>query len=222
MSFGAEDVGGVTPAGSVAFDNLQGGPPPTEGWCPTSSFTDDFENAAVSHAWDMRASSSADCAFVEQAGQLQFVHTGAAYTACSVILASAYDLTEDSAVVEVPTVTAAEPHSHAWLRLEEDGDNRLELEAHDTAMRFNYEQLGSSFEVAAVPYDAVAHRWWRIREHAGTVYWETSPDGLTWTTHVSLPDPIAVTALDVRLGIECTTACVSAPSASFDNYNLRP
>lgn len=30
-------------------------------------------------------------------------------------------------------------------------------------------------------YNATTHRWIRIRETGGTIYWERSPDGLTWT-----------------------------------------
>ena len=34
----------------------------------------------------------------------------------------------------------------------------------------------------SIPYDAVAHAYWRIRESGGTIYWEVSPDGGFWTT----------------------------------------
>lgn len=30
-------------------------------------------------------------------------------------------------------------------------------------------------------YDPVEHRWLRLRESNGTTYWDTSPDGVTWT-----------------------------------------
>lgn len=33
----------------------------------------------------------------------------------------------------------------------------------------------------SVTYDPVQHAWFRLRESAGTLYWETSPDGTTWT-----------------------------------------
>lgn len=37
-----------------------------------------------------------------------------------------------------------------------------------------------------VPYDPVAHKYWRIRESGGTVYWETSPTGVgSWTVQRS-------------------------------------
>lgn len=41
----------------------------------------------------------------------------------------------------------------------------------------------------ALTYDSTAHRFVRIREAAGTVYWETSPDGTAWTVRRSSPTP---------------------------------
>ena len=40
--------------------------------------------------------------------------------------------------------------------------------------------LGSSFNTP-IPYDPVAHRWWRIRLDGSTARFEASPDGGTWT-----------------------------------------
>jgi hypothetical protein len=36
-----------------------------------------------------------------------------------------------------------------------------------------------------VAYNATNHKFWRVRESAGTIYWETSPDSQTWTTQRS-------------------------------------
>lgn len=41
----------------------------------------------------------------------------------------------------------------------------------------------------SVLYDPAVHAWLRVRESAGTVYWETSPDGATWTVRRSLTTP---------------------------------
>ena len=49
-----------------------------------------------------------------------------------------------------------------------------------------------------VNYDA-SHDWWRIREFGGNFFWDTSADGVTWTTHKrfvrseSWPDAMRVT-----------------------------
>lgn len=39
----------------------------------------------------------------------------------------------------------------------------------------------------AVPFDAVADAWCRVRESNGTIYWENSPDGVNWNTQGTAP-----------------------------------
>ena len=60
--------------------------------------------------------------------------------------------------------------------------------------------------------------WIRIRESAGTTYWDTSPDGTTWTNLYSMASPVATDFLYVSLwcghyGAETDT------TAHFDNVN---
>lgn len=44
---------------------------------------------------------------------------------------------------------------------------------------------GVSTTVTTMTYDPVLHAWLRIRHASGTVFWDTSPDGSTWTTRAS-------------------------------------
>ncbi|MGQ5580916.1 LamG-like jellyroll fold domain-containing protein [Streptomyces sp. ECR3.8] len=46
----------------------------------------------------------------------------------------------------------------------------------------------------SLTYSAIDHAWLRIRETGGTLYWETSSDGFTWTVRRSLATPAWVTA----------------------------
>ncbi|MGW4388199.1 LamG domain-containing protein [Streptomyces sp. NPDC004685] len=46
----------------------------------------------------------------------------------------------------------------------------------------------------SVPYSGIDHAWVRVREAAGTVYWETSGDGYGWTIRRSLATPAWVTS----------------------------
>jgi RHS repeat-associated protein len=69
-------------------------------------------------------------------------------------------------------------------------------------------------------YDAVQHRHWRIRhdEVADTVNWETSPDGVNWTTRRTSPRPFPLTNLQVHLFAGKYSAGVPASTAIFDNF----
>jgi hypothetical protein len=45
-----------------------------------------------------------------------------------------------------------------------------------------------------ITYSAVTHKFLRLRETGGNVYWDTSPDGTTWTNRRTLATPAWVTA----------------------------
>ena len=60
---------------------------------------------------------------------------------------------------------------------------------------------GSAVSLTYSPFN---HAWLRIRETAGTVYWETSSDGATWTVRRSLATPAWVTSQ--TLTVEMPTA----------------
>src|SRR5206468_6555447 len=47
------------------------------------------------------------------------------------------------------------------------------------------EKLGGVDSSTTLTFDATAHAYWRIRNTAGVNYWETSPDGATWTVRRS-------------------------------------
>jgi hypothetical protein len=52
---------------------------------------------------------------------------------------------------------------------------------------------------AEVRYDAAIHRYFRVREAAGTIYWETSPDRSDWWELYSRSTPMDASAVRVEL-----------------------
>jgi hypothetical protein len=48
-------------------------------------------------------------------------------------------------------------------------------------------QNGVQTTSSSITYNATSHAWWRIREAAGTIYFDTAPDGVTWTNRWSSP-----------------------------------
>jgi len=70
-------------------------------------------------------------------------------------------------------------------------------------------------------YDASRDIWWRIRESGGTIYMETSPDSVTWTTLRSFVNPFAVTSLLCILQAGNYDNTVATPNrAVFSRFNL--
>ncbi|MCZ0207895.1 hypothetical protein OZK63_21010 [Streptomyces sp. UMAF16] len=65
-------------------------------------------------------------------------------------------------------------------------------------------------------YSAIDHVWLRLRESFGTVYWETSSDGYTWTTRRTLTTPSWVTTQTQALELPTTRTGGSGDFIEWD------
>ncbi len=82
---------------------------------------------------------------------------------------------------------------------------------------------GSNHDNVAATYDAAVHKYFRIREASGTIYWDVSADGITWTNLFSVATPISLSPL--RIGQQSGNWQNEAglPTfAVFDNFNILP
>lgn len=79
---------------------------------------------------------------------------------------------------------------------------------------------GVKTTVGSFAFVLATHKWWRIREASGTVYWDTSPDGLNWTNQYSNAPGITLTSANVDLQVSCYKAETNPGTGIFDNFNL--
>ncbi len=126
-----------------------------------------------------------------------------------------YDLTGSSIAVTVPQVGG----QHTVLEVRDPDGRRLQMDYHDSrlyakALDVNGTQLAGD----SAAYDAVAQARWRIREDGGMIYWETSPDGQSYTELHHAPVPFAVDS--VRGLLAAGGQLASASEAQFDDLNL--
>lgn len=84
-------------------------------------------------------------------------------------------------------------------------------------------QVASSYStIASAAYNSTNHRWIRIRESGGTIYFDTSPDGYSdnWTNFASVANPFAITAVYASVFIGTDAANGSTDTAIIDNFNV--
>lgn len=72
-----------------------------------------------------------------------------------------------------------------------------------------------------IAYSAVTHLWLRLREDGTNIYWDTSPDGATWTNRRTLATPAWVTSsVDTcALDLFCYRDAGVTDYAEYDNVN---
>jgi hypothetical protein len=74
----------------------------------------------------------------------------------------------------------------------------------------------------SLPYDPVAHAWVRIREAGGDLHWETSADGITWTTRRTEASPAWVADADLQVQLIAHRDGGVDDFAEFDDFNITP
>jgi hypothetical protein len=139
---------------------------------------------------------------------------------------AADSLVDSSVVVELVQIaagTSTETYLQLYAGAAPDTDV-LEFRVTDGFLTAQARVDGLNVVYAAEFYVPHQHRWLRIREDAGTVYWDTSLDGFGWANMTSWPvtSGIDLTQLHVLLGAlvvsDLETFYVS-PIALWDNLN---
>lgn len=83
-------------------------------------------------------------------------------------------------------------------------------------LRVGYADGGALFPA----YDATAHAWLRLREAAGVMYWEASPDGSAWTVLRSAAAPAWTGQSNLSFLMEAHRDAGSSNHAEVDSLNI--
>lgn len=197
---------------TVNFIRVREGAPPK-----TATLTDQFATANTALWNGYGTNPSVD------SGQLRISMPAAAgYPAIS--SAATYDLTGSHFRAEVRQAQHAGAKG-TFLQVEfGDGNNTLEVVAEGGNLLLRRKVAGTVNDAGTIAYDPLVHRWWGIRESAGTVIWETSPTGQdgTWVTLRSEANPFTAAATGaVRLLLRAGYHTgAETGDALFDNVNL--
>lgn len=134
---------------------------------------------------------------------------------------SLYDLTSSYGLVRVAQTLNADANANTSMYLRVDDNNYFEMRVIGSPATINANKnvLGVGVTVASMTYSAVTHAWWRIRESAGSIFWDTSPDGSTWTNLGNFVNVLTITSMSVRLTGE-TSAVATPGTAKMANFNL--
>jgi hypothetical protein len=82
------------------------------------------------------------------------------------------------------------------------------------------------FSGSGVAYDSNVHKWIRLREASGTLFFETSTNGINWTTIYTTATTVisgwSLGVVSVELFAQRSTSQATGGYTSFDNLNLAP
>jgi hypothetical protein len=193
---------------------------------PTELMRDDFDDGMLSFGVGQVWAGTFESAVTIGEGQGQLAvsfPTGAATAAHAGVYTTRYDLTTACAVAQITLVPDQMTNAYAYVVLEESqGANRSKatLAVLGGMVIARTEMMQVVTVAASTPYNPTTHRWWRIRTGAGTFYWETSPDRVTWTTLHSEAAYFPLAQTDIVLGAGTDLAATAAGMATFDAARL--
>lgn len=141
---------------------------------------------------------------------------GSNYGGINSIVAS--NLTGKAAVWQVERWIDANAASNAGVSLVLDSSNALEWSYANGVLSCR-KQIATTWTTlyTVSGFSVLSYRWLRIREAAGTIYWDYSADGFVWTNAASAANPFAVTALFTQI-YAGTFAALSTQSRMLVSY----
>ena len=173
---------------------------------------DDFEDGLVAAGWDPQV--GPNTSFEEAGGQAVFqVQAAPGERLVELTSQLGYDLSESAFSVEVTQPPPATSDTFAFLMAQSSQGN--------LSINLQYGELHcfdvTAVEVCRTTFDPIAHRFWRLRGAAGTTYFETAPDGISWTEIGRTPTPASHVA--ARLNIGAQSLAAETVTVAYDSVN---
>ncbi|HEY9401049.1 MAG TPA: hypothetical protein VIQ24_00045, partial [Pyrinomonadaceae bacterium] len=165
---------------------------------------------------------TAGSVIVEQNGRLEVTPAAAMPGYDGYMSAAGIDLTDSRISVETVAVPNTNGFATFYGLREAATGNYLLIAVGSNGALVMQRQVGGVMSQTQFPYNAAQHRFWRFRHNRAndSVNWETSPDGVTWTTYTSLPTPFAITNLQVLLVGQKATTTAPNDTVIFDNLRI--
>ena len=186
---------------------------------PLANFSDDFnDNSLDASKWTQWT--VGDVSETSQTLQIQSTTASGVYKGMNSAIMG--NLVGSYAHVEVPHVLTGLTSASTLLQVGPDDQHTLTLYVSGTTFAAEYQISGVYTTPATTTYSATAHRWWRIRESGGTVYYEYSANSSTWSVLTSIAAPFALTGVRISLFVGTEAVNASTDTAIFDNLNAFP
>ena len=208
----------ATNPGTAVFDNFRAVREPFEP--PTDSFNDNSLNTALWFEYNPGSPSQVR----EQNGRLEITPNPSTVVYNGIATVNAFSFWNKTVTVEVPQTTSQAGWVETYIMLWLDDNNFYQIVTGAGNLVADVMVNGTETR-GVIPYNAAAHRFWRIRHNAAahTVNFEASGDGVNWTTFRTAPVQISLDGMKFYLGAGAWGTGNSAPgTAVFDGVKLTP
>jgi hypothetical protein len=213
IGLGVTNTTGATSPGAVTFRGLNVAVP-SAAWCAAATFTDPFDGFSLGYDWVEHGHTTPACGEGAGFGAAHVDQYGGGACDTWIGTSTLFDLTGSSVGARIPTIGTFADGWIAYLAVRDLTDQFVRL------YFSNGQMCGDATGHAPVcrGYNG-AHDYWRIREAAGVMYWETSSNQTAWAEVHSMPVPFALTAVRSYLGTAADRDLGGGITLSIDTYN---
>lgn len=179
---------------------------------PILYLRDDFTDNSIAAAWaSSYANGSATKSEASSQARFALPNSTAGSHGAAYLTDGTYDLTGAAAFINVAQMVATGVAAQAFFDLIMDSSNRLRWIQESNTLKAQTIIAGVTTDRYSATWNATTYKYWRFSELSGTVYFESSSNGTSWTTRFSMAAPFAVTALSIQFGASCGN--VASPGA---------
>lgn len=148
-------------------------------------------------------------------------------TGSDLITKSRYDLTSSAASAKITQIPAHQGPTEQnmvgiFIRKDESFVHHLLTMEIWNNLVLSREWIDGVDDNTTVTYNSTNHRYLRIRESGGTVYWDASPDGASWTNLRSKTPNFTPDNMVLQLSSMIWGTGTAGDTAKFDDFNIVP
>lgn len=98
--------------------------------------------------------------------------------------------------------------------------NQLQMGVINSNLIAGYILAGATTTSFTTAYNATTHAWWRIRESSGSILYDYSSDGITWTNLGSITTPMPVTLVRTSVATFNGDSSATPEVGVYSNFNI--
>lgn len=135
------------------------------------------------------------------------------------IFSGNYDFTGSYLYIETIEHPSTSTNANSAMYVHTDSNNWFRWVKEASTLYAQRNNAGVQATLFSVAFSSTDHKWWRIREDRGVVYYDTSPDRYTWTNHTTYTHGMTITAMKALIAGFCYQAETNPGNFKFDNVN---
>lgn len=207
----ADAGSGIADGGMTAADAGMAG-------APVTTFSDEFNDGQIDPRWNLLMTPTG-CTVSENSDRLHFQMDGGGACRCEVATAQAYDLRGLATSIDIPPITTFFPTMTSYMRITGAGGDSVEYGFNNDNLYISIVESGLETRADLIAYDS-SIRYWRIREAAGQLFFESSINLSTWTVEMQETGPFSVANVQVSIGVSTAGPMPQGVGISVYSYNI--